>query len=59
EISQGEKLKIPRVLPLLSETPGRTEWLGPPLGAHNEEIFSQQLGLSTEEIATLEQQGVI
>ncbi|MCH7570744.1 MAG: CoA transferase [Deltaproteobacteria bacterium] len=59
EISQDEKLKIPRVLPLLSETPGRTEWLGPPLGAHNEEIFSQQLGLSKEEITTLEQQGVI
>lgn len=59
EISQGETLKIPRVLPLLSETPGRTEWLGPPLGAHNEEIFSQQLGLSREELTTLKQQGVI
>ncbi len=59
EISQDETLKIPRVLPLLSETPGRTEWLGPPLGAHNEEIFSQQLGLSREELTTLEQQGVI
>ncbi len=45
EISQDEKLKIPRVLPLLSETPGRTEWLGPPLGAHNEMDFQPAIGL--------------
>lgn len=59
EISKGEKLKIPRILPLLSETPGRTEWAGPALGTHNEEILGQQLGLTKEELNTLQQQGVI
>ncbi|MFQ5849534.1 MAG: CaiB/BaiF CoA transferase family protein [Candidatus Binatia bacterium] len=59
EILKGEKLKIPRILPILSETPGRTEWVGPPLGAHNEEIFHQRLGLPKEELTTLQQEGVI
>ena len=59
EILNGEKLKIPRILPFLSETPGRTEWAGPPLGAHNEEIFTQRLGLPREELVTLRQEGII
>lgn len=59
EISNGEKLKIPRIVPLMSETPGRTEWAGPALGAHNEEVYGQQLGLTKEELNTLQQQGVI
>ena len=59
EISNGEKLKIPRIVPLLSETPGRTEWAGPALGTHNEEVYGRQLGLTKEELNTLQQQGVI
>ena len=59
EISNGEKLKIPRIVPLMSETPGRTEWAGPALGTHNEEVYGQQLGLTKEELNTLQQQGVI
>ncbi|MDW8166882.1 MAG: CaiB/BaiF CoA-transferase family protein [Acidobacteriota bacterium] len=31
-ILEGERVKIPRILPFLSETPGYTKWVGPPLG---------------------------
>lgn len=59
EILNGDKLKVPAIVPFLSDTPGRTEWLGSPLGAHNEELFCQRLGLSKEELAALQEQGVI
>ena len=35
----GSPLTIPAMVPLLSATPGRTEWPGPAIGAHNQEIF--------------------
>lgn len=59
EILKGEKLRIPAVIPMMSDTPGRTEWGGPSLGAHNEEVFCHRLGLSKEEFATLQEEGVI
>ncbi len=59
EILDGEKVKIPAILPFLSETPGRTEWVGPPLGAHNEEIYCRRLGLSHDELVALQEEGVI
>jgi formyl-CoA transferase len=58
-ILDGEPLKIPRILPFLSETPGYTKWVGPPIGAHNEEVFRGVLGLSDEELKALHEEGVI
>jgi crotonobetainyl-CoA:carnitine CoA-transferase CaiB-like acyl-CoA transferase len=55
----GRKLKIPAMVPKLSETPGRTEWAGPEVGAFNEEIYGDLLGLSAEEIVELKAQGVL
>src|SRR5262245_12648771 len=55
----GRPLKIPAVVPKLSETPGRTEWPGPALGAHNREVLSGLLGLSDEEIAALGRRGIV
>ena len=55
----GEPLKIPAILPKLSETPGGTDWPGPALGSHNTEIFGTLLGLSEAEQAELHQAGVI
>ena len=55
----GKPLKIPAILPKLSETPGRTEWPGPPLGHHNREVLGSLLGLSDEEIDGLESAGVL
>ena len=55
----GEPLKIPAILPKLSETPGGTDWPGPALGSHNTEIFGTLLGLSEAEQAELHQAGVV
>ena len=55
----GRPLKIPAILPKLSETPGGTEWAGPPLGAHNREILGGMLGLSAADIGSLEESGVV
>lgn len=46
-------------LPRLSETPGTVRWLGPTLGAHNDEIFRGMLGLQQSEIDALQTDGVI
>src|SRR5690606_21588021 len=35
----GTPVKMPAITPKLSATPGRTNWLGPELGEHNEEIL--------------------
>jgi crotonobetainyl-CoA:carnitine CoA-transferase CaiB-like acyl-CoA transferase len=55
----GKSLKIPAMVPKLSETPGRTDWAGPEVGAFNDEVYGDLLGLSTEEISSLKEQGVL
>ncbi len=55
----GKPLIIPAVIPKLSETPGRTEWAGAEIGEHNDEVFSGLLGMSRDEIAALQNNGVI
>jgi crotonobetainyl-CoA:carnitine CoA-transferase CaiB-like acyl-CoA transferase len=55
----GKKLKIPAMVPKLSDTPGRTDWAGPEVGAFNQEVYRDLLGLSPAEIAELEAQGVL
>ncbi len=55
----GSELKIPAILPILKDSPGRTEWAGPEVGAHNGEILRDRLGLGDEEIETLKAGGII
>lgn len=43
----------------LSTTPGRIKWVMKPLGADNDFVFRGLLGLSPEEIRTLEAEGII
>jgi crotonobetainyl-CoA:carnitine CoA-transferase CaiB-like acyl-CoA transferase len=57
--SNGSPLKIPAMIPKLSDTPGKTLWPGPALGAHNEEILGEILGMSGEDIARLRKDGDI
>jgi crotonobetainyl-CoA:carnitine CoA-transferase CaiB-like acyl-CoA transferase len=45
--------------PRLSETPGVIRWPGPALGAHNREVYAGELGLSDQEIARLQADGII
>ena len=55
----GKKLKIPAMVPKLSNTPGRTDWAGPEVAAFNQEIYGGLLGLSAQEMADLEEHGII
>ena len=49
----GKPLKIPAILPKLDSTPGKTDWSGPKLGSHNDEVLRGILGLSDDELETL------
>ena len=55
----GKKRKIPAMVPKLSQTPGRTDWAGPEVGAFNQEIYGDMLGLSAAELAELVAKGVV
>ena len=55
----GKPLSIPAIIPRLSKTPGETDFPGPDLGQHNEEVLKNILGLSDEEINTLQKNGII
>jgi len=54
----GKPLKVPAILPKLSETPGRTDWPGAQIGQHNAEILGDLLGLSEAELSGLSADGV-
>ncbi len=54
----GEPLKIPAIMPKLSDTPGSTEWPGPALGSHTDEILLG-LGLEKSRIKALKEAGIV
>ena len=58
KLPDGTPMKIPGVVPKLSETPGATRWLGPRLGEHTREIL-QGLGYGESQQKDLKQRGVI
>ena len=49
---------LPGIVPRLSETPGRTRWIGPRLGEHTDEVLAG-LGLAASEISALRARNVI
>ena len=53
------ELAIPNLVPKLSATPGKVNWLGPELGAHNDEIYRGLLGLNETELQRLKNEAVI
>jgi formyl-CoA transferase len=53
-------VKMPGLIPKFSRTPGRVRHAGPPqLGAFNDEVYGDLLGLSENERARLAREGVI
>ncbi|MDA7853174.1 CoA transferase [Porticoccaceae bacterium] len=54
----GEPLKIPAMLPKLANTPGETQWPGPEIGSHTDEIL-QGLGLDSAQITHLKTTGIV
>ncbi len=53
------EIAMQNVFPKLTDTPGRVRWVGPELGAHNDEIYRGLLGLRSERIAELTERGVL
>ena len=55
----GKSLKIPALAPKLTETPGRTDWAGPQIGAHTDEVLESMLGMDKSEIEALRADGIL
>lgn len=55
----GRRLEIPALMPRLCDTPGATEWPGPAVGSHTDEVLRDVLGLDEAAIALLRADGVI
>jgi len=57
-LADGTPLKMPGIVPKLSETPGGMDWVGPALGEHTEEVL-RAAGYDSSEIARLREAGAI
>ena len=53
EVTVGDRqLTIPAILPRLARTPGFTDWPGPEVAEHRDEVL-KEVGYSDEDIARL------
>jgi formyl-CoA transferase len=57
-LKDGTPLKLPGIVPKLSDTPGDIDWVGPELGAHTDEVLMAH-GYDAAAIAALRQNKVI
>ncbi len=53
------EVAMPAVVPRLSETPGGVRSPAPRLGEHTDEVLTEVLGLSPEEVRALREAGVV
>jgi formyl-CoA transferase len=58
KLPDGTPLKLPGIVPKLSDTPGSIEWVGPALGQHTDDVL-RSIGYSEEQIAKLRAAGAI
>jgi len=52
-------MKMPGIVPKMSETPGHIEWSGPKLGQHTEDVLSKKLHLTEDQMKELKAKGII
>lgn len=58
QLPDGTRVKMPGIVPKLSETPGAVRWAGPALGQHGAELMAE-LGYAANEIARLSGEGKV
>ena len=51
--------RYPGIAWKMSATPGEVRWPSPTLGQHNDQVYGDLLGMAREEMAILEEQGLI
>jgi len=60
DIADGAStVRMHKVVPEFSATPGEIRWPGPALGAHNEAVYCGELGMTAQQLAELQAAGVI
>lgn len=57
-LPDGKPFRVPGIIPKLSETPGKMDWIGPALGAHTDEVL-RDLGYDDAAIARLRQESAV
>jgi formyl-CoA transferase len=57
-LPDGKEFRMPGIVPKLSATPGGTEWVGPELGAHTDQVLAA-LGYDAADIARLRAAGAV
>ncbi len=58
DLPGGASVKMPGIVPKMSDTPGNVNWQGPSLGQHTQAVLGD-LGLSEETIQRLKDGGVV
>jgi crotonobetainyl-CoA:carnitine CoA-transferase CaiB-like acyl-CoA transferase len=58
ELPGGTSVKMPGIVPTLSETPGEVRWSGPTLGEHTASVLAG-LGFGPDEVARLREEGAV
>lgn len=59
EAGKPETVLFPGVVPRLDRMPGSVDWVGPELGEHTDEILTEFLNLSVDEITDLRNRKVV
>jgi crotonobetainyl-CoA:carnitine CoA-transferase CaiB-like acyl-CoA transferase len=58
QLPGGASVKMPGIVPKLSDTPGEVRWQGPALGEHTGSVLSE-LGFANEDIERLRREGAV
>lgn len=58
DLPGGVSVKMPGIVPKLSETPGEVRWQGPTLGEHTDSVL-QELGFDRNDVDRLRREGAV